>query len=92
MQNIGKGIKNIIYDSLVESHMIYGIVIWPYSLSKNVLHQFSNDDVPNKLKNVKKAQNQIIPKFDRFHCTKNREFLNLKTFIGSISALNATST
>ena len=70
MPNIGTGIKNIIYHSL-ESYMIYGIVIWASPLSINVLNQFSNDDVPNNLKNVKKAQNKIIratfrlPKFDR---------------------------
>ena len=47
--------KKIIYHSLVESHMIYGIVIWASSLSKNVLNQFSNDDVPIL----------SLPKFDR---------------------------
>ena len=40
-------------------------------IRKNVLNQFSNEDVPNNLQNVKKAQNKIIraifrlPKFDR---------------------------
>ena len=53
--------------------MIHGIVIWASSLSKNVLIQFSNDYVPNNLKNVQKVQNKIIcaiflPKFD--HATQ----------------------
>ena len=47
--------KKVIYHSHVESHMIYGIVIWASSLSKNALNQFSNDDIPNDLKNVKKS-------------------------------------
>ena len=71
MPNVGIAIKKIIYHSLVESHINYGIVIWASSLSKNVLNQFSNEDVPNNLKNIKKAQNKVIraifrlPKFDR---------------------------
>ena len=43
--------------------MMYGIVIWASSLSKNVLNQFSN--VLNNHNNVIKAQIFRLPKFDR---------------------------
>ena len=105
MSNIGIAIKRIIYHSLVELHINYGIVI-----CKNVLNQFSNEDVPNNLI-LKKAQNSIIraifrlPKFDRTTQTftemsplyknwgyKKWEFLKVKTFIGLKLALIATIT
>ena len=60
MPNIGLDTKKLIYHSLIESHLNYGIIIWASSISKNVLNNFENEGEPDNLKNVKKAQNKII--------------------------------
>ena len=72
MPNIGLDTKKLIYHSLVESHLNYGITIWASSLSKNALTNFQNEGVPDNLKNVKKSQNKIIrsifrmPRFNKY--------------------------
>ncbi len=64
-------IKKVIYHSLVESHLNYGIVIWASSISKNVLGNFPTGHIPENIKQVKKAQNKVIraifrvPKYDK---------------------------
>ena len=60
MPNIGLDIKKVIYHSLVESHLNYGITIWASSFSKDASNNFDCAGVPDNLKNVKKAQNKII--------------------------------
>ncbi len=64
-------IKKVIYHSLVESHINYGIVIWASSISKNVLGNFPTGHIPENIEQVKKAQNKVIraifrvPKYDK---------------------------
>ena len=71
MTDLDLDIKKIIYHSLVESHINYGIVIWASSISKNVLGNFPAGHVPENLKAVKKAQNKVVraifrlPKYDK---------------------------
>ena len=71
MPDINILVKKIIYHSLVESHLNYGILIWASSISKNVHGNFSEGHIPNNLKTVKKAQNKVLraifgkPKYDK---------------------------
>ncbi len=63
--------KKIIYQSLVESHLNYGITIWGATLSKNIRGKFPLDHVPKNLNNLNVTVNKIIrailrkPKYDK---------------------------
>ena len=63
--------KKIIYYSLVQSHLNYGILIWGSSLSKNVVGKYELNHIPANLKNVNTVINKIIraiarkPKYDK---------------------------
>ena len=71
MPDINLNIKKVIYHSLVESHINYGILIWASALSKNVLNEIETGHVPHSLSSIKKAQNKVIrsifrlPKYDK---------------------------
>ncbi len=71
MTDLDLDIKKIIYHSLVESHINYGIVICASSISKHILGNFPAGHIPESLKPVKKAQNKVIraifklPKYDK---------------------------
>ena len=63
--------KKIIYHSLVESHLNYGIIIWGSEYAKNLLTDADYKRVPENLKSIITSQNKIIraifrkPKFDK---------------------------
>lgn len=73
MADLGLDIKKVIYHSLVESHLNYGILVWASNISKNVQRIFEDGHIPENIKPVKKAQNKVIraifrvPKFDRIN-------------------------
>ena len=52
--------KKIIYHSLVESHLSYGILIWCAEYAKNIMTDANYDRVPITLKHLVKTQNKII--------------------------------
>ena len=89
MPNIGIDIKKVIYNSLVESHMIYGILIWASSLSKTALDQSISKDVPENLKMIKKAQNKVIraifrlPRYDK----KSRTYTDMSPLYKKLGVL-----
>ena len=64
-------IKKVVYHSLVESHINYGIIIWCSEYSKNMLTDSMYNRIPEVLKSIITAQNKIIraifrkPKYDR---------------------------
>ena len=67
--------KKLIYHSLVESHLNYGIMVWGSDLSKNLIHGVDNtyglNHIPKSLKlvdsNLKKVIRAIFrkPKYDK---------------------------
>ena len=63
--------KKIIYHSMVESHLNYGILIWGSNFSKNIVGSFEADHVPDNLKNLNTTINKVIraifrkPKYDK---------------------------
>lgn len=63
--------KKIIYHSMVETHLNYGILMWGSSLCKNIYGNFEADHVPNNLKNLNTTLNKVIraifrkPKYDK---------------------------
>ena len=71
MADVNLDIKKIIYQSLVESHINHGILIWESALSKNVINNVETGHVPVSLKSIKKAQSKIVraifwlPKYDK---------------------------
>ena len=71
MPDISIDVKKIIYHSLVESQLNYGILIWASNISKNIFGTYKKGHVPNNLKVVKKSQNKVIraifrkPKYDK---------------------------
>ena len=56
--------KKLIYHSLVESHLNYGILLWCSALSKNLKdgndNKYSMDHIPQTLKPIKTIQNKIL--------------------------------
>ena len=64
-------IKKIIYHSLVESHLNYGIVLWCSEFSKTLTTDSNESQIPSVLKSIITVQNKIIraifrkPKFDK---------------------------
>ena len=52
--------KKIIYHSLVQSHLNYGILIWGSNLVKNIRGKFELDHVPQNLKSLNVAVNKIV--------------------------------
>ena len=52
--------KKLIYHSLVESHLVYGLLIWGANFSRKLIGNHNNDYIPSNLKCLKKAQNKII--------------------------------
>lgn len=63
--------KKILYHSLVESYLNYGILIWASEFSKNLMTDTNYDRIPCNLKKIISVQNKIIraicrkPKFDK---------------------------
>ena len=63
--------KKNIYNSLVESHLSYGIVVWGAHLARNITGVFEADHIPSNLKQLYYTQNKIIraivrkPKHDK---------------------------
>ena len=55
--------KKIIYNSLVESHLNYGIVVWGAPLVRNITGAFEMDHIPINLKQLSSTQNKIIEQF-----------------------------
>ena len=70
MADVNLDIKKIIYQSLVGSHINYGILIWASALSKIAIINVETGHVSVSLKSIKKAQDKIIraifrlPKYD----------------------------
>ena len=58
--DIGLNTKKVIYSSLVESHLTYGILAWGSNLSKKICGDLSDSYIPPNLKPIKKVQNKII--------------------------------
>ena len=52
--------KKIIYHSLVESYLSYGILIWCSDYAKNLMVDSNYDRIPDALKQLCKTQNKII--------------------------------
>ena len=80
--------KKIIYSSMVESHLNYGILTWASNLAKNITGQYDLDHTPENLKLLCTAQNKIIraivrkPKYDRvnkIHTSMSPLFKTLET-------------
>ena len=69
--DIGLDTKKVIYFSLVESHLSYGILAWGSNFSRKIYGDFSSTYIPPNLKPIKKVQNKIIraifrkPKLDK---------------------------
>ena len=63
--------KKTIYNSLVESHLSYGIVVWGAHMARNITGGFEADHIPSNLKQLYYTQNKIIraivrkPKHDK---------------------------
>ena len=70
--DIGLSTKKIIYHSLVESHLNYGLLVWGSNFCKKVCNDVSANYTPANIKPIKKAQNKIIraifrkPKFNKY--------------------------
>ena len=71
--------KKIIYHSLVESHLNYGITIWGSEYAKNLTTNTDYNRVPNNLKNINTTQNKVIramlrkPKYNK----KTKEYTHM---------------
>ena len=52
--------KKIIYHSLAESHLNYGIVTWSSELGKNLMLEKDMDHIPERLLPVRTAQNKVL--------------------------------
>ena len=52
--------KKIIYHSLVESYLNFGILIWCSELSKNLMTDQDINHIPKTLKPIKTSQNKIL--------------------------------
>ena len=65
--------KKIIYHSLVESHLNYGILMWGSNLSKNITGNYDHNHIPSNLKNLNKTINKVVraifrkPKYDKIN-------------------------
>ena len=63
--------KLLIYHSLVEFHLSYGITMWGSEFSKNLMTDANYDRIPDSLKNLITVQNKIVrailrkPKYDK---------------------------
>ena len=63
--------KKIIYYSMVESHLNYGILVWGSNFSKKILGKYDSTYIPTNLKNLNKTLNKILraifrkPKYDK---------------------------
>ena len=63
--------KKMVYHSLVQSQLNYGIIIWGSNLIKNVRGKFELDHVPKNLRSLNVAINKIVraitrkPRFDK---------------------------
>ena len=64
IDNLKLATKKLIYHSLVESYLNYGIIVWGSELVKNLTssndNKYSMDHIPLALKPIKKVQNKII--------------------------------
>ena len=58
--DIDLGTKKVIYHSLVESYLNYGILIWGSNFNKQICGSVCEDYTPSNLKPLKKAQNQVL--------------------------------
>ena len=67
--------KKIVYHSLVESHLNYGILMWGSNFSRNIIGAYENDHVPENLKVLNTTLNKVVraifrkPRYDK----KNKE-------------------
>ena len=52
--------KKIIYHSLVESYLNFGIMIWCSELSKNLMSEKDLNHIPDKLIPIRTSQNKIL--------------------------------
>lgn len=63
--------KKVIYHSLVESYLNYGIVIWASEFAKNIMTDRDYNRIPTNLKKIVTTQNKIVraicrkPKFNK---------------------------
>ena len=63
--------KKIIYHSLVESYVNYGILVWCSELSKNLTQDYDMNHIPQNLQSINVALNKImraifgLPKFNK---------------------------
>ena len=68
--------KKVIYHSLVEPYLNYGIVIWASEFAKNIMTEGNYNRIPSNLKKLVVTQNKIVramcrkPKFNK----KTKEF------------------
>ena len=58
--DLGIETKKVIYHSLVESHLSFGITIYAANFGKTLMSNYANDYYPLNLKPLKKAQNNIL--------------------------------
>lgn len=52
--------KKVIYQSLVESHLNYGILMWGSSFCRNILGTYDIDHVPGDLKYLNTSINKVM--------------------------------
>ena len=81
--------KKIIYHSLVESHINYGILIWCSEFAKNLLTDSVYERVPQVLKNIITAHNKVIrallrkPKYNK----KTKTYTKMSPLFAELNVL-----